>query len=221
MSRRRTEGTRAGETGDGRARTARSRRLRSLTAAALVAMAAGGLALVSACDNSSGNSSTGATTPGAPPSTGNFSGTLPSPLDSLASAAQQTASAAQSSAKAAASSFEASVEAGAGSAAAEAKSELAKVDGQGNAVKDVQLTGFPKARTGGLNAVLVSITNTTDTKASFAVKVEFADSDGAVVDSTVVGARDVEPGKHAQPVAFSTKDADKTLFPRVAQAQRY
>lgn len=186
-----------------------------------MAGSAGGLALLSACDNSSGNSSPGATTPGGPPSTGNFSGTLPSPLDSRASAAQQTASAAQSSAKAAASSFEASVEAAAGGAAAEAKSELAAVDGQGNAVKNVQLTGFPKAKTGGLNAVLVSITNSGDKKASFAVKVEFADSDGAVVDSTIVGARDIEPGKRVQPIAFSMKDPDKTLFPRVAQAQRY
>lgn len=192
-----------------------------MTAALLVAATAGGFALLTACDSSSDNGSGGTTTPGAPPSTGNFSGTLPSALDSLASGAKETASAAISSAKAAASSFQASVEAGVGGAAAEAKSELAKVDGQGNAVKDVQLTGFPKAQTGGLNAVLVSITNTSDQKASFAVKVEFADSSGAVVDSTVVGARDVEAGKRAQPVAFSTKDADKTLFPRVAQAQRY
>jgi hypothetical protein len=206
-----------------RTRTATSagRRLRSLTAAVLVATAAGGLALLSACDSSSDSSSSGATTPGGPPSTGNFSGTLPSALDSLVSAAQQTASAAQSSAKAAASSFAASVEAALGGSAAEAKSELAAVKGQGNAVKDVSLTGFPKAGIGGLNAVLVSITNSGDKKASYAVKVEFADSSGAVVDSTIVGARDVEPGKRAQPIAFSTKDPEKTLFPRVAQAQRY
>jgi hypothetical protein len=202
--------------------TSAGRRLRSLTAAALVATAAGGLALLSACDSSSGGSSSGATTtPGGPPTTGNFSGTLPSALDSLASAAQQTASAAQSSAKAAASSFAASVEAALGGSAAEAKSELAAVKGQGNAVKDVSLTGFPKAGTAGLNAVLVSITNSGAKKASYAVKVEFADSSGAVVDSTIVGARDVEPGKRAQPIAFSTKDPEKTLFPRVAQAQRY
>ncbi|MEU6851131.1 hypothetical protein ABZ901_14520 [Actinacidiphila alni] len=200
---------------------ATGRRLRSLTAAALVAGTAGALALLSACDSSSDNDASHPTTPGGPPSTENFSGSLPSPLDSLASAAQQTASAAQSSAKAAASSFEASVEAAVGGATDEAKKELAKVDGQGNAVNDVQLTGFPRAKTGGLNAVLVSITNTSDQKASFAVKVEFADSSGAVVDSTVVGARDVEAGKRAQPVAFSTKDPGKTLFPRVAQAQRY
>jgi hypothetical protein len=198
---------------------ASGRRLRSLTAAVLVAVTAGGFALLTACDNSSGNGSSGQTTPGGPPTTGTFSGTLPSALDSLASAAQQTASAAVSSAKAAASSFEASVEAGAG--ATEATSELAKVDGQGNAVKDVQLTGFPKAQTGGFNAVLVNITNSSDQTASYAVKVEFADSSGQVVDSTVVGSRDVAAGKSAQPIAFSTKDSDKTLFPRVAQAQRY
>jgi hypothetical protein len=199
----------------------RGRGLRSLTAAALVAVTAGGFALLTACDSSSDSGSSGATTPASPPSTGDFSGTLPSALESLASGAKETASAAVSSAKAAASSFEASVEAGAGGAAAEAKSELAKVDGQGNAVKDVQLTGFPKAQTGGLNAVLVSITNSSDQKASYAVKVEFADSSGHVVDSTVVGSRDIAPGDRAQPVAFSTKDSDQTLFPRVAQAQRY
>lgn len=204
-----------------RARVPASRRLRSLTAALLVTVAAGGFALLTACDSSSSNDTGASRTPGGPPTTENFSGTLPSQLSSLASAAQQTASAAVSSAKAAASGFEASVEAGASSAAASARAALESVQGQGNATGDVQLTGVPKAQTGGLHAVVVNITNSTGKQASYAVKVEFADSDGKVVDSTIVGARDVGAGKRAQPIAFSTKDSDKTVFPRVAKAQRY
>jgi hypothetical protein len=203
-----------------RIRVPASRRLRSLTAALLVTTAAGGIALLTACDSSTSNDTSGPTS-GGPPTTSNFSGALPSQLSSLASAAQGSASAAVSSAKAAASSFEASVEAGASSAAAAFKSELDAVSGKGNAISDVQLTGLPKAQTGGLTAVVVNITNSTDKKASYAVEVEFADSSGKVVDTTIVGAHDVAAGKKAQPVAFTTKDTDATLFPRVAKAVRF
>lgn len=204
-----------------RARVPASGRLRSLTAALLVTVAAGGFALLTACDSSSDNDTGGTSSPSAPPSTGNFSGSLPSQLSSQASAAKKTASAAASSAKAAASGFEASVEAGASSAAASARAALDSVKGQGNATGDVQLTGVPKSQSGGLNAVVVNITNNTAEKASYAVEVEFANSDGKVVDSAVTGVLNVGAGKRAQPVAFSTKDSDKTLIPRVAKAQRY
>lgn len=197
-----------------------SLRLRSLTAALLVTTAAACGALLTACDDSSG-SSTSPSSPSLPPATGSFSGEVPSVLSSLASAGQSAASAAVSSAGAAASSFAASAEAGAASASAAAEHALSTVSGQGNAVADVGLTGLAKTQTGGLHAVVVTITNRTDKKASYAVKVDFADSSGKVVDSAVVGAAGVAPGKKAQPVAFSTKDQDKTLFPKVAKALRY
>ena len=194
-------------------------RMRSLTAALLVTTAASGLALLTACDSSTSNTS-GPTSSG-PAAGASFSGSLPSQLNSLASAVEGSASAAASSALAAASSFEASVEAGASSAAASFKSELDAVTGKGNAVSDVHLTGIPKAQTGGLTAVVVNITNSSGKQASYAVQVEFADSSGKVVDTTIVGAKDVGAGKKAQPVAFTTKGTDTTLFPRVARAVRY
>ena len=203
-----------------RIRVPASGRLRSLTAALLVTTAAGSIALLTACDSSTSNDTSGPTS-GGPPTTSNFSGALPSQLSSLASAAQGSASAAISSAEAAASSFEASVEAGASSASASFKSELDAVTGKGNAVSDVQLTGIPKAQTGGLTAVLVNITNSSGKQASYAVEVEFADSSRKVVDTTIVGVHDVAAGKKAQPIAFSTKDVNQTLFPRVARAVRF
>lgn len=203
-----------------RIRVLASARSRSLTAALLVTTAASGLALLTACDSSTSNTPSSPTSGGSPNSA-SFSGSLPSQLSSLASAVENSASAAASSALAAASSFEASVEAGASSAAANFKAELDAVSGKGNAVSDVQLTGIPKAQTGGLTAVVVNITNSSGKQASYAVQVEFADSSGKVVDTTIVGAKDVGAGKKAQPVAFTTKDTDKTLFPRVARAVRY
>ncbi|SEO32952.1 hypothetical protein SAMN05216267_102390 [Actinacidiphila rubida] len=194
-------------------------RLRSATAAALVALAAGGFAGLTACDDSGGGAS-GSASPASQPAGG-----LPSSLESLASQAQSAASAAAStaasSAGAVASSFAASVEAKATGDQAAAKAELAKVSGPGNAGQDVHLTGLPTEQTGGLHAALVTITNHGGSTASYAVKVEFTDSGGKVVDTAFVGAKDVKAGKKASPVAFTIKDVDKPLFPRVAQAQRY
>ncbi|MGW5352972.1 hypothetical protein ACWERV_20980 [Streptomyces sp. NPDC004031] len=179
-------------------------RLRAATAAALVAACAGGLALVSGCDDSSGGSTPSGTR-------------LPSAVRSAVS----SGAAAASSAAAAASSFAASVGAGATSAAASFDAALAKAAGQGNAIDSVQLTSVPTAQTGGLNAVVVGMANNTDKTASYAVKVEFADSTGHVVNSSVVGATGVGAGKSAQTIAFTTKDRGTVLTPRVAKAQRF
>lgn len=197
-------------------------RLRSVTAAALVALAAAGFAGLTACDDSNGGAS-GTTSPASPPAGG-----LPSNLDSLASSAKSAASSAASaassaaaSAGAAASSFASSVAARATGDQEAAKAALAKVSGAGNAGQDVRLTGLPTQQTGGLHAALVTITNHGGSTASYAVKVEFTDSGGTVVDTAFVGAKDVKAGKRSTPVAFTIKDVDKPLFPRVAQAQRY
>ncbi|MFI0723742.1 hypothetical protein [Streptomyces sp. NPDC021224] len=183
-------------------------RLRAATAAALVAACAGGLALVSGCDDSSGGSAPSGTR-------------LPSAVRSAVSSGAAAASSAVSSAAAAASSFAASVGAGATSAAASFDAALAKAAGQGNAIDSVQLTSVPTAQTGGLNAVVVGMANNTDKTASYAVKVEFADSTGHVVDSSVVGATGVGAGRSAQTIAFTTKDRGTVLTPRVAKAQRF
>jgi hypothetical protein len=54
-------------------------------------------------------------------------------------------------------------------------------------------------------AVVVAITNKTDKKASYAVRVDFLDDSGKAVESRYVGAEDLEPGARAQPLAVSRK----------------
>ncbi|MFI0898284.1 hypothetical protein [Streptomyces sp. NPDC020983] len=183
-------------------------RLRAGLAAALVTACAGALALLTGCDDSSGG--------GSPSGTG-----LPSAVRSAVSSGAAAASSAASSAAAAASGFAASAGAGAAGATASFDAALARAAGQGNAIDSVQLTSVPTARTGGLNAVVVGMANNTAETASYAVKVEFTDSTGHVVDSSVVGATGVAAGRSAQAIAFTTEDRGTVLTPRVAKAQRF
>lgn len=199
--------------------------LRRARPAALVlaVVTASTVALVSCGDDndSSGSSSSQTSTP----DTASFSGMTPSPLKSAASSAiasaRAQASAAASSASAAASSFEASVSDEVARASKDAQNELKDVSGQGNAMSDVAMTGKPRAQTSGLLAVLVTITNKTDKKASYAVQVDFLDSSGKVVESRYVGAENLAPGAKAQPIAISTKPPEPVLTPKLAKAQRY
>ncbi|MBK3573327.1 hypothetical protein JHN63_05725 [Streptomyces sp. MBT65] len=198
--------------------------LRRARPAALVlaVVAASTVALVSCGDdnNSSGSSSQPAT-----PDKASFSGMTPSALKSAASSAvasaRAQASAAASSASAAAASFEASVSAEVARASKDAQNELKGVSGRGNAMSEVAMTGKPRAQTSGLLAVLVTITNKTDKKASYAVQVDFLDSSGKVVETRFVGAENLAPGAKAQPVAISTKPPEPVLTPKLAKAQRY
>ncbi|WP_416959223.1 FxLYD domain-containing protein [Streptomyces sp. Agncl-13] len=189
----------------------------------LAVVAASTVALVSCGDDndSSGSSSAQASTPDA----SSFSGMTPSALKSAASSAvasaRAEASALASSASAAASSFEASVSAEVARASKDAQSELKDVEGQGNAMSDVAMTGKPRAQTSGLLAVVVTITNKTDKKASYAVQVDFLDSSGKVVETRYVGAENLAPGAKAQPIAISTKPPEPVLTPKLAKAQRY
>lgn len=198
--------------------------LRRARPAALVlaVVAASTVALVSCSDDNNSSSSQASASA---PDTASFSGMTPSALKSAASSAvasaQARVSAAASSASAAASSFEASVSAEVARAGKDAQNELKDVKGQGNAVSDVALTGKPRAQTGGLLAVVVSITNKTDKKASYAVQVDFLDSSGKVVETRYVGAENLAPGAKAQPVAISTKPPEPVLTPKLAKAQRY
>ncbi|MEW1647339.1 FxLYD domain-containing protein [Streptomyces sp. NPDC091219] len=198
--------------------------LRRARPAALVlaVVAASTVALVSCSDDNNSSSSQASASA---PDTASFSGMTPSALKSAASSAvasaQARVSAAASSASAAASSFEASVSSEVARAGKDAQNELKDVKGQGNAVSDVALTGKPRAQTGGLLAVVVSITNKTDKKASYAVQVDFLDSSGKVVETRYVGAENLAPGAKAQPVAISTKPPEPVLTPKLAKAQRY
>jgi hypothetical protein len=195
---------------------------RLLLAGGLVVAGMAGVEALASCSSSStSTSSASSSTPAMTPNASSFSGEAPSALASLAASGQAAASSRAASASAAASEFEASVSAATGKAKAAATAELAKVSGPGNAVADVTLTGVNRNLTGGLHAVVVTITNRSGATASYAVKVEFDDTSGHVVDTSIVGAEDLAAGQRAQPVAFSTKPADMVLIPKLAQAQRY
>ncbi|MFJ4199918.1 FxLYD domain-containing protein [Streptomyces sviceus] len=200
--------------------SAPSPRGRSRIVALAVVLAAASALTLAACGDDSGDSSTSSATPTAP-DTASFSGSAASALASAEASARAKASERAASASAAASSFEASVSAETERAERAARTELAKVDGPGNARSEVTMTGKPRSETGGLLAVVVTITNKTDATASYAVQVDFLDSSGKAVETRYVGAEDLKPGEKAQPVAVSRKPADPALTPKLAKAQRY
>ncbi|MEW2560380.1 FxLYD domain-containing protein [Streptomyces griseorubiginosus] len=197
-----------------------SRHGRSRIAALAVALAAVSTLALAACGDDSGDSSTSSATPSAP-DTASFSGNAASALASVEASVRAKASERAASASAAASSFEASVSAETERADKAARTELSKVDGQGNAMSEVTMTGKPRSTTGGLLAVVVTITNKTDRTASYAVQVDFLDSSGKTVETRYVGAEDLKPGEKAQPLAVSRKPAEPVLTPKLAKAQRY
>ncbi|WP_406369287.1 hypothetical protein OG788_05175 [Streptomyces sp. NBC_00647] len=193
--------------------------------AALLSAIACGSVLVS-CSSDSGDSGSGSVSPRpTPPNASNFTGTPPSAIASAASSiiesATGRASSAAASVSARASEFAASVSADTARAAATAEKQLKDVKGSGNATSDVSMTGLPTAETGGLRAVVVTITNNTDKTASYAVQVDFKNPDGKVVETAFVGKENLEPGKKAQPVVISRQPAEPQLTPVLAKAQRY
>ncbi|AXI78234.1 hypothetical protein C7M71_013060 [Peterkaempfera bronchialis] len=64
------------------------------------------------------------------------------------------------------------------------------------------------------------ITNHSGSRASYAVRIDFTDSSGKTVESTVVGVRDLEPGRTATLLAFGSTATRTPTTPKVAQAQR-
>ncbi|MGX1130394.1 hypothetical protein RKD49_002584 [Streptomyces glaucescens] len=198
------------------------RAARAGTAVAALLVAAASAATLVSCggDDGGGGEASPRPTPTGP-YTASFSGTPASALASLEESARARASAAASSASARASEFEASVSAEVARANAAAQRELEDVEGQGNAMADVSLTGKPRAETGGLLAVVVNITNSTDETASYAVQVDFRDSDGKVVETRYVGAEDLAPGAKEQPLAITRTPAGQQLTAAIAKAQRY
>ncbi|MEV0525970.1 hypothetical protein AB0I66_21270 [Streptomyces sp. NPDC050439] len=197
----------------------------ALTIAATVAAAA---ALVSCSTDSDAPSAEGSRTvserPTAPDSS-SFSKKTASPLKSQASEAAESARASASKAEASSSEradeFEASVSADTERANQAAKDALKGVDGRGNAMSDVSMTGKPRSETGGVLASVVTFTNRTDKTADFAVQVDFVDSSGKVAETRYVGTEDLEPGKRAQRYAISHEPPEPKLSAKLVKAQRY
>ncbi|MEB8338491.1 hypothetical protein [Streptomyces endophyticus] len=196
--------------------------MRGRTTVAPIACALAGVLALAGC-GSGNEKDTGASASASAssPDASRFSGTPPSALASKKESIKASASEAAESASERAEKFEASVSADLERKRQEFTKQLDKVDGEGNAVRDVELTGKRLADTKGVRAVVVHITNTTDKKASYAVQVDFSDSDGKVVETKVVGAEDLKAGGRAQPLAISTKPPEPHLKASVAKAQRY
>ncbi|WP_367046302.1 FxLYD domain-containing protein [Streptomyces sp. Je 1-332] len=197
----------------------------ALTLAATVTAAAALVSCGSDSDEpSSANSRTVSDRPTAPDSS-SFSEKTASPLKSQASEAAESARASASEAEASASEradeFEASVSADTERANQAAESALKGVDGRGNAMPDVSMTGKPRSETGGVLASVVTFTNRTDKTADFAVQVDFVDASGKVVETRYVGTQNLEPGKRAQRYAISHEPPEPKLSAKLVKAQRY
>ncbi|MFF8839257.1 hypothetical protein [Streptomyces sp. NPDC015130] len=196
-----------------------------MTAAAAVVLVACGAAGVVACD-SGGDDTSGPTFSERPsaPIIESFSGAAPSALASAASEAGESARASASSAAASASAREASRKASIGTEIERsrrvAEEELQDVQGRGNALDEVALTGKPRTNDG-VTTALVSITNKTQDTASYAVQVDFIDSAGKVVETQFVGEEDLAPGERRQPLVISRQPPEPVLTARLTKAQRY
>ncbi|MDT9692838.1 hypothetical protein Q5762_31875 [Streptomyces sp. P9(2023)] len=200
---------------------------RAAHAVATLVVATTGAALLVSCgtDGDDAGSAPSFSERPSPPDTASFTGSPPSALASSASAAVESARASASSAAASASAREASRKASIGAEVERsrqaAEDALKNVQGRGNALGEVTMTGLPRAETKGRLAVLVSITNRTDATASYAAQVDFLDSSGKVVETQFVGAEDLAPGERAQPVVTSREPAEPALTPKLVKAQRY
>ncbi|MFD4278249.1 hypothetical protein R2B67_35005 [Streptomyces cyaneofuscatus] len=117
-------------------------------------------------------------------------------------------------------SFAASVSAETERVRQEAVKRLDGVEGRGNAVADVSVSGLPVAAAEEVRSARVRVTNPTDEPAFYAVKVEFVDAEDKVLDTVVVGVEDAPPGRTVDAQANSRKAAGVKTFPRVAQAER-
>jgi len=97
---------------------------------------------------------------------------------------------------------------------------LEGVEGKGNAVQDVSVSGLPVAASEKFRSALVRVTNRTGKAAFYAVRVEFVDASGKVLDSVVLGFADAPPNRTVSQHANSRKAAGVKTFPRIAQAER-
>lgn len=97
---------------------------------------------------------------------------------------------------------------------------LKGVEGKGNAIEDVSVNGLPVAASEQFRSALVRVTNPSDRAAFYAVRVEFVDASGKVLDSVVLGFPDAPPNRTVSQHANSRKAAGVKSFPRIAQAER-
>lgn len=197
----------------------------ALTLAATVTAAAALVSCSTESDAPSAESSRTVSERPTAPDSSSFSEKTASPLKSQASEAAESARASASEADASASEradeFEASVSADTERANQAAKDALKGVDGRGNAMSDVSMTGKPRSETDGVLASVVTFTNRTDKTADFAVQVDFVDSSGKVAETRYVGTENLEPGKRAQRYAISHEPPEPKLSAKLVKAQRY
>ncbi|MFJ7626926.1 hypothetical protein ACIQZN_10595 [Streptomyces sp. NPDC097595] len=176
----------------------RGRVIRSLTPAALVAVLAAGAAACGDSDTSSPGTASSTRTLSAEPTVS------PSPTRSERTPEEF------------ASSVSADVERNRQKAAATLKG----VEGKGNAMDDVSVNGIAVAPGEKFRSALVRVTNRSGEQAFFAVRVEFVDASGKVLDSVVLGFPDAPTDKTVSQHANSRKAAGVKSFPRIAQAER-
>lgn len=82
------------------------------------------------------------------------------------------------------------------------------------------MSGLPIATGEQFRSALVRVTNPTTKAAFYAVRVEFVDASGKVLDSVVLGFPDAPPGRTVSEHANSRKAAGVKTFPRITQAER-
>ncbi|MEV8088956.1 FxLYD domain-containing protein [Streptomyces nigra] len=106
------------------------------------------------------------------------------------------------------------------SATAEAGRALDEIKGGVNA-KDAVRVGGVRTNADGRAEAEISAENTTDSKKSFAVQVDFKDGDGNLLDAAVVTVSDVAAGATGKATARSTRDLSGQVRAEVARAVRY
>ncbi|WP_406290154.1 hypothetical protein [Streptomyces sp. NBC_00209] len=116
--------------------------------------------------------------------------------------------------------FAASVSADAERNRQKAVATLKGVDGKGDARDDVSVNGIAVQPGERFRSALVRVTNRSGEEAFFAVRVEFVDASGTVLDSVVLGFPDAPTDKTVSQHANSRKAAGVKSFPRIAQAER-
>ncbi|MGV9311157.1 FxLYD domain-containing protein [Streptomyces sp. NPDC003691] len=137
---------------------------------------------------------------------------------SVASVASGAASVASGAASAAASIGAKATDAAA-SASASAQKKIDDIKGGTDVKGDVTLAA--PAIKGGRSTVDVTVRNTADSAKSFAVKVDYKDTSGNLLDTVVVTVSDVPAGQSKSTTAESNRDLTGEVKTDVSQALRY
>ncbi|MFF3557502.1 FxLYD domain-containing protein [Streptomyces tsukubensis] len=152
----------------------------------------------------------------------NSPSSVASGIESVASGAASVASGAASAASGAASaaaSVGAKATGAAASASASAQKKIDDIKGGTNVKSDVTLAA--PAIKNGRSTVDVTVRNTADSTKSFAVKVDYKDTSGNLLDTVVVTLSDVPAGQSKSATAQSNRDLTGEVKTDVSQALRY